>query len=401
MNTKLLSLQAVCLVFLASSAFAADTAPKPDTSGKLLFDARYRLESVDDDAFTKNAFADTLRLRIGYQSGVYNGFSGVVALEGTTYLFSDDFNSTANGNTQYPVIADPNSYELDLAYLSYAPNENGKFNLGRQRIIIDNQRFFGNVGWRQNEQTFDGIDLNYKFGKNFTLRYDYINRVQRVFGAENSNKDLYRWDLNLNLFHADYTIGPGKLTGYVYLNENETLPLTSHKNFGARYVFNKTASNGVGWLGTAEYAKQDSYADGASSIDADYLLLEGGVVYKGNTFKAGYEQLGGNGQYGFQTPYATLHAFNGWADRFLTTPKNGLQDSYLSWNRKFGKFGATVVWHDFNSDYGSMDYGTEWDASLSWAFAKKWTALAKLADYNADQYLVDTTKLWLSVEYIY
>ncbi len=401
MDLKLFPLNALCFALLTSTAFAADTAPKSDNSGKFLLDARWRLENVDDAAFADDAFANTLRMRLGYQFGTYKGFSGVVAVEGTTYLFQDDFNSTANGNTQYPVIADPNSYEVDLAYLSYAPNEQGKFNLGRQRIIIDNQRFFGNVGWRQNEQTFDGIDLNYKFGKNFTVRYDYINRVQRVFGAENSNKDLYRWDLNLNLFHADYTYGPSKFTGYVYLNENETQPLTSQKNFGVRYTFNKTATNGLGWLGTAEYAKQDSYADGATIIDADYLFLEGGVVFKGNTFKAGYEQLGGDGQYGFQTPYATLHAFNGWADRFLSTPVNGLQDRYLSWNRKFGKFGATIVYHDFNSDNANLDYGAEWDASLSWAIAKKWTFLAKVADYQADQYLADTTKLWMSVEYVY
>lgn len=399
--SKFMPVPALCLALLSSTTFAADSTPKPDTSGKLLLDARWRLESVDDDLFIRKAFADTVRLRLGYQTATYHGFSGTVALEGTSFLVADDFNSTANGKTQFPVIADPNAYELDLAYLSYAPNENGKFNLGRQRIMIDNQRFFGNVGWRQNEQTFDAIDLNYKFGKNFVVRYDYINRVQRVFGAENPNEDLYRWNLNLNLFHADYSYGPSKFTGYAYLNENETLPQTSQKNFGVRYVFYKTTSNGMGWLGTAEYAKQDSYADGASKIDADYLFFEGGLVYKGNTFKAGYEQLGGDGKYGFQTPYATLHAFNGWADRFLTTPVNGLQDGYLSWNRKFGKFGATVVYHDFNSDYANLDYGTEWDASLSWAIAKKWTYLAKVADYQADQYLADTTKLWMSVEYVY
>lgn len=401
MKTKLLALGAVCLAMLSNSVFAANATPQTDSSGKLLFDARWRLESVDDELFVRDAFADTLRLRMGYQTASYHGFSGTVAVEGTTYLIADDFNSTANGEIQYPVIADPNAYELDLAFVSYAPNEHGKFNLGRQRIIIDNQRFFGNVAWRQNEQTFDGIDLNYKFGNHFTVRYDYLNRVQRVFGAENPNKDLYRWDLNANLFHADYASNYGTLTGYAYLIENETLPLNSQESFGVRYVINKTAANGIGWLGTAEYAKQDSYADGASIIDADYLFFEGGIVYKGNTFKAGYEQLGGDGQYGFQTPYATLHAFNGWADRFLVTPKNGLQDTYLSWNRKFGQFGATIVYHDFNSDFANLDYGYEWDASLSWAIAKKWTFLAKVADYQANQYLADTTKLWMSVEYIF
>lgn len=386
------------LALLSGPVFGSE--PATD-AGKLLVNARWRLESVDDAAFVKEAFANTLRLRLGYQTAVRNGFSGVLELEATTYLFDDPFNSTANGNIQYPVVADPNAYEINRAFVSYAPDANGKFNLGRQTVIIDNQRFFGNVGWRQNEQTFDALDLNYTFGNKLTLRYDYINRVQRVFGAQNPRSDLERWDVNLNLLHASYPLGPGALVGYAYFNENNTLPLTSQKNFGMRYVAGKPNPDGVGWLATAEYAFQDSYADGADFIDADYLFLEGGLAWKGNTLKAGWEQLGGDGQYGFQTPYATLHAFNGWADRFLVTPKDGLQDAYLSWNRKFGKLNATLVWHDFHSDSGSQHYGSEWDASLGWALDRQWTVLAKLADYQADDYLVDTTKLWFSVEYVY
>lgn len=390
---------AIVLALFSGAAFAAE--PPAADAGKLLVNARWRMESVADDAYTEEAFANTLRLRLGYQTAVYKGFSGVLELEGTTYLFEDNFNSTANGNTQYPVVADPNNYEIDRAFLSYSPNESGKFNLGRQAVILDNQRFFGNSAWRQNEQTFDAIDLNYKFGGKLVVRYDYINRVQRVFGAENPDENLARWDLNLNLVHAEYPVGPGKLTAYAYFNENETLPLTSQKNFGVRYVAGKPNPEGLGWLATAEYADQSSYADGASYIDADYVFLEGGLVWKGNTFKAGWEQLGGDGQYGFQTPYGALHAFNGWADKFVVTPKNGLQDTYLSWNRKFGKFGATVVWHDFNSDAGNIEYGQEWDASLSFALDKRWTFLAKLADYQADDYLRDTSKFWFSVEYVY
>ncbi|HWS39848.1 MAG TPA: hypothetical protein VN247_00995, partial [Arenimonas sp.] len=148
MRIQCFPMHALCLAMLSSSVFAAEPAAKTDDSGKLLLDARWRLESVDDETMVKDALADTLRLRLGYQTANYHGFSGTIAVEGTTYIFSDEFNSTSNGNTQYPVIADPNAYELDLAIISYAPNDAGKFNLGRQRIIIDNQRFFGNVGWR-------------------------------------------------------------------------------------------------------------------------------------------------------------------------------------------------------------------------------------------------------------
>ena len=97
----------IVLALFSGSAFAAE--PPAADAGKLLVNARWRMESVADDAYTEEAFANTLRLRLGYQTAVYNGFSGVLELEGTTYLFEDNFNSTANGNTQYPVVADPNN----------------------------------------------------------------------------------------------------------------------------------------------------------------------------------------------------------------------------------------------------------------------------------------------------
>jgi hypothetical protein len=111
--------------------------------------------------------------------------------------------------------------------------------------------------------------------------------------------------------------------------------------------------------------------------------------------------MGGNGVYAFQTPYATLHAFDGWADRFLTTPVNGLQDGYLGWSRKFGSVATNVSWHDFRSTHNSIHYGQELDASLGWAFAPKWNAILKVADFRKKDLGADVSKLWLSVEYVY
>ena len=210
-----------------------------------------------------------------------------------------------------------------------------------------------------------------------------------------------RWQLDTHLFSASHAAGPGTVTGYVHVIDNLTLPLTSHRNLGLRYTARHDAPDGVGWLATAEIARQDNYASGSQDIDAGYVFVEGGLVWQGNTFKAGWEQLGGDGRYGFATPFATLHAFNGWADRFLITPANGLQDGYLGWSRKWGKVTANVAWHDFNSDQASIHYGSEWDASVAWALAPHWNALLKLADYQAGDLGFDVRKSWLSVEYTY
>lgn len=401
MFKKLLIVNAVSIALLATPLIAAETSSKTASEAKLLFDARLRIETVDDAAFIEDAQANTFRVRLGYRTAAHDGWSALIEVEHTSHLFGEDFNSTANGNVAYPVVVDPDNTELNQAYIQYAPSEATKFMLGRQRVIVDNQRFFGNVGWRQNEQTFDALNVEHRFNNGLNFRYSYLDRVQRIFGDEHPNQNLARWQLNTHLLSLNHAVGLGTLTGYAHFIDNQTLPLSSHQNIGVRYVAKRDNKDALGWLASAEYAKQSDYANGSNDIDADYLLLEGGLVWRANTFKAGWEQLSGNGSYGFATPFATLHIFNGWADRFLTTPVNGLQDSYLSWNRKFGKLTANVAWHDYQSDRLNIHYGQEWNASLGWAFAPKWNALLKLADYQADDIGFDVRKTWLSVEYVY
>jgi hypothetical protein len=141
MTTSRFALSTLALALLASPVFAEDAG-----AGKILFDARWRLETVDDDAFADAALANTLRARLGYQSAVHSGWSGVIELEATQHLFGEDFNSTANSQTAYPTVLDPDNSELNQAYVRFAPDAANQFTLGRQRIQWDNQRFFGNVG---------------------------------------------------------------------------------------------------------------------------------------------------------------------------------------------------------------------------------------------------------------
>ena len=75
-----------------------------------------------------------------------------------------------------------------------------------------------------------------------------------------------------------------------------------------------------------------------------------------------------DGMYGFSTPLATLHKFNGWSDQFLTTPKEGLVDLYASISGKAFGGGWTVALHDFSADESSEsvdDLGSESQCHLS------------------------------------
>jgi hypothetical protein len=393
--TRVLAQACALALALAALPSAAQT---PPASGPTL-DLRLRSEWVDDAAFSRDAQATTLRARAGWRWAWGGRWSAQVELEGTRHLGGEGYNSTANGETAFPTIADPDNTELDQAWLAWTPSAATRLALGRQRLAYDNQRFIGAVGWRQNEQTFDALDVSHATKNGWKLRYSYLDRVQRVFGDDNPNPVLARWQLDAHLLSVAHALGPGTLTGYAHFIDNQTLPLSSHRNLGLRYVLRRERKQAPGWFVTGEFAKQDDYADGSALIDAHYCLLEGGLLWRGHTFKAGWEILSGDGHYAFQTPLATLHAFNGWADKFLTTPVNGLDDRYLGWNRKFGRVEATVAWHDYRAWHGDADLGHEWNASLGFAPAKHWLLLAKAADYRAGPGGKDLRKTWLSLEY--
>ena len=106
MFKKLLIVNAVSLALLATPLIAAETSSKTTSEGKLLFDARWRIETVDDAAFIEDAQANTLRVRLGYRTAVHDGWSALIEAEHTSHLFGEDFNSTANGNAAYPVVGD-------------------------------------------------------------------------------------------------------------------------------------------------------------------------------------------------------------------------------------------------------------------------------------------------------
>ena len=129
---------------------------------------------------------------------------------------------------------------------------------------------------------------------------------------------------------------------------------------------------------------------------------------------AGYEVLGadnGVALSSFQTPFATLHKFNGTADKFLITPPNGLRDLYVGAGvspkiKALPGFNAQLTWHQYKSDRLSQNYGTEWNAQMGWKIGKKISFLAKYADYKrkgAADFAgdADTQKFWAQFDYIF
>ena len=392
MNKNKFSLSLLTVAILAApSAFAADSnVGSALTDGKLSADFNLRYEGVSQDNAAKDADALTLRTRLNYTTGNVNGFSAAVEVENSAALVDDYKDAIGHGN-EYSVVADPDHTELDQAYIAYKGDKlSGK--IGRQVITMDNHRFVGHVGWRQDRQTFDALTLGYQLNDATKVSYAYLAKRNRIFSDE---KDVDAQDHLLNISHK---FDAGKLTGYAYLLEEDKTGGAEINTFGIRYAGATTlAEKKVTY--SAELAYQDNET---ADRDATYFAVEAGTKLASVNVKAGYELLGSdNGQYGFATPLATLHKFNGWADQFLGTPAQGLQDIYVSVGGKLAGGSWKVVAHDFSADNTSGDVdnlGSEIDAVYVKAINKTFKAGIKYAAYNAGDIKVDTDKVWVWVQ---
>ncbi len=394
MNKKVVSL--FVTMTACSSSFAAESITEAFTKGKVSADLRLRYEMVEQDNALADADAMTLRTRLGYTTGDYMGFSGMLEVEDVRIVGGvSDYTVGPTGYKlgQFSVIGDPETTEVEQGFIKYK-NKMLTAKLGRQVITYDGHRHIGHVGWRQDRQTFDALKLTAAPADGLALSYSYLDQRNRIFAeaADVDSKD--------HLFNASYKTPIGKLAGYAYLLEVDNNTSNGLDTYGISLT-GSTKMDSMKVLYAAEYASQESKS-GASEFDADYYFLEGGLVFGGITAKLGYEVLGSdNGSYGFATPLATLHKFNGWADQFLGTPAQGLIDTYVSVNGK--ALGGTwkVVYHDFKADESSAtvdDLGSELDLVYAKKYGKNYSAGIKYAAYSAGDAAagkVDTDKLWL------
>ncbi|MGJ8692269.1 MAG: alginate export family protein [Thalassotalea sp.] len=379
MKTKTFSLSKIAIATLCLAG-AAVTVQAEENAAKATLDMNLRYENVDQGA--KDADALTLRTRLTYQTATVNNFSAVVEFEDSRVIAGMDdykFGGMDSSNTTDSVIADPETTELDQAFVQYKKD---KFTakVGRQVITLDGHRFVGHVGWRQDRQTFDAATFSYAASDKLNASYSYISKRNRIFA------ELADQDSSDHLFNVSYKTSVGKLVGYSYLLDQD-----GGAEIDTYGVSLTGAKDKFGYA--VEYATQEN-----GDFDADYLKLEGSYSFDKVKATLGYELLGSDdGLYGFATPLATAHKFNGWADIFLGTPPAGLEDIYATLAGKAAGGKWSVTYHDFSADEGSADLGSEIDAVYGKAFNKTYSGGIKLAMYSAGDSGVDTDKVWLWV----
>lgn len=412
MRKKLLAAGALAAA-LNAPAFAqgADSLEAALRETKPIFDLRLRVENVDQDGIAEDAHATTLRARLGLQTGKAWNTSLLVEGEGIVPI-QDDYrpDPMVATMTGYPVVADPEGYEVNRFQLTNTSLPGTTLTLGRQRIALDDQRFVGPVGWRQNEQTFDALRVVNKSVKNLVIDATYFNKVSRVFGEDSPQGDFAGDSALLNV---SYQTRAGKLTAFGYLLDFDAIAAVpaavrdSTSTYGLRFAGEKPVDQ-VKLAYTVSYAKQADYADNPLGFDLDYRFAELVASYKLFSLGYGLELMEGDGVKGFTTPLATLHKFNGWADKFLGTPANGLDDRYVTAGVTlksvgvFDSLGLSAAWHDYESDRLGLDYGDELNVSLA-AKIKKVNVMLKFADFDEGVLATarNTQKVWGQVEFVW
>ena len=356
-----------------------------------VIDIRTRYEFANYDSVGANpndaSHAFTFRERLGLKTMAWNGFSAFVEGE-FSQAAVDDYNGGASGADPFDpantLIADPQTNELNQAILQYEGFDTiGK--LGRQRIIYDNAAFIGNVGWRQNEQTYDAISLANKSIDGLTLNYGFVNQVNRIFGSDAdaplaTTTNVEDIAASAHLFNASYAgIKDLTLGGYAYVMNFEDLGAWDNNTFGM-----SAKGNLLGLTLYGELAWQDK-AGVLGAEEALYAHLTATKTFGTQALAIGLEHLDA----GFKTPLATVHAFNGFAD--VTDPgrisgaHNGLTDVYVSHTIPifFGIKWMNVL-HAMGDNELSAGYGWEYDSVLTKKFDDHFTAIAKFAYFDSD-----------------
>lgn len=376
-------------------------------SGKIHLDNNIRFEYADTTG-RKSSTAITNRFRLGYETKPFHGFSGFLEMENVSTPNMSGYwvPATGDGASDRTAIADPPGTEVNQAWARYkidsladaAASLDAK--VGRQRIKLDDDRFIGNVGWRQFEQTFDAVSIRTDFGLgNLNVFYAYVWHVQRIFGPDGPNPDS-----NSHLLNINYTIAPElRITPFLYwLDFRDDEPLNSSKTFGIRLTGDlwKYADDAGDFFADYEltYAHQSDAGSNPIDYDAHFFAAQFRVTRRGlGNVLAGYQFLGSDdGNFGFRFPLGTNHAFQGFADNFLVTPAAGLQDLYLGIGADlpWGIRGA-ITYRKFWTDQGGVDLGDEIDVVASKQITPIWSALVKGAYYDGKSGQPDTARLWV------
>ena len=354
----------------------------------------------------------TLRTRLGYETFAWQGVSAFVEMENVASPADGSYFDGVEAPTGQTLVADPEVLELNRWWLAYQDDAGTtRLSVGRQRLELDDERFVGNEGWRQNEQTFDSLVLRSSLGiPKLTLTYAYLWRVHRIYGGDSPVVFVGRPEQEFQTTFNDDYLGDGHLmhasfeaatflraTAFGYLLDFDNTFMAqraSADTVGVRADGDIAIDQGIHATYAVSYANQSkSQAQGPT----DYFLAQLALSLPAlGIAEIGVEDCIDSGPCPLQTPLGSMHGFNGWADAYFerSFPKDvwlGLEPR-TPWPFRIG-----AVYHRFDDG----DAGEEVDAYVVGNVGAHVRALLKVAYFSAPAAEnLDRLRAWAQIEFL-
>ena len=319
---------AFCLALApAGTAHAEEIVLKP------IGEARLRYENVDQDGLAEGAEALTLRVRAGVEAKA-GRWSALVEGQGNLAIVDDYFDGLHGAATR-SLVGDPDNIALSRAQLRYA-SPAFALTAGRQRLGFDDERFVGSVGFRQNGQSFDAVRAEITPIKGIKADVAYAWSVRTIWGIDGTGARQQAVSGDNVFGNVSVQTPIGKFSTFAYLVDQDEAVMQGFRLSSQSYGVRVDGAQALGKARVAwqlSYARQSDWHRNPNDYSADYYLADVAVDFGGPRIGVGYEILGagdGTALTSFQTPLATGFKFQGWADKFVVTPPDGVRDLYAS-----------------------------------------------------------------------
>ncbi|WP_298900479.1 alginate export family protein [uncultured Psychroserpens sp.] len=275
--------------------------------------------------------------------------------------------------------ADRNGFSVHEAWARIALDTSWALKLGRQEIIYDDSRIFGNVEWAQQARSHDAALVQYqkdRFKMNFGFAF---NQDGEALTGTTLNTNTYK-AFQYAWLHKDWD----RVSGSLLLLNNGLQYIDDMNSDDNETRYSQTIGTHIRTKGKIGLVANLFYQFGKDMFDNDlsaYLLaLEanykasdrigltlGGELISGND--NGTPTNGDNNA--FNPFYGTNHKFNGLMDYFYVGNHQnnvGLLDIYAAANFKLNsKSNLRVALHNFSAaaDYSEKQFGNEVDLVYS------------------------------------
>ncbi len=237
-------------------------------------------------------------------------------------------------------------------------NPNFSVKLGRQEIIYDDSRMFGNVGWAQQGRSHDAAifkfgNENYKLDIGVAYNQDKEALFGNLYTVEKNYKAMqYAW------FHKDWS---NFKASFLFLNNGlqnvaaeeirYSQTLGTHLKFKASEAISVNAN---AYLQTGKDVVDNNLSTYLVGLDLGYKASSNLNFGLGFEIQSGNDYNGDASENNAFTPfYGTNHKFNGFMDYFYVGNHGnsvGLIDIYAKIGTKLGKKSSlTAFVHNFSA----------------------------------------------------